>query len=140
MKEFRPSKHIGYLLKAVQHDLRNKMDQELRKIELTTPQYATISELDEYAGLTNADLARKCFVTPQTMNLIVRGLEKRGSILSSCENHGRKQDTNLSEKGIRTLKKAHLLVSTVESDLLSVLSDDEKRALEALLSKLNEGS
>ena len=117
------------------------MDQELRKIELTTPQYATISELDEYPGLTNADLARKCFVTPQTMNLIVRGLEKRGIIVRApSKNHGRKQDTNLSEKGIRTLKRAHLLVSTVESDLFSVLSDAEKKALEALLSKLNERS
>jgi DNA-binding MarR family transcriptional regulator len=73
------------------------------------------------------------------MNLIVHGLEKRGIITRApSKNHGRKQDTNLSEKGIRKLKKAHMLVGTVESDLFSVLADDEKMALKSLLSKLNK--
>jgi len=59
---------IGYELKRAQHALRLGMDEELRGLGVTTPQYAAMSVLAEEPGLSNAQLARRSSVTPQTMN------------------------------------------------------------------------
>jgi DNA-binding MarR family transcriptional regulator len=40
----------------------------LHEHNATVGQYALLTALDEEPGLSNADLARRAFVTPQTMN------------------------------------------------------------------------
>ena len=62
---------VGYELKKAQYGLRSRMDEELRGVGLTTPQYAALSALGEEPGASGAGLARRCFVTPQTMNGIL---------------------------------------------------------------------
>jgi DNA-binding MarR family transcriptional regulator len=57
---------IGYLLKRVQAGLRAEMDEALEAKRLTTPQYAVLSALEREPGISNADLARRSFVTPHT--------------------------------------------------------------------------
>jgi DNA-binding MarR family transcriptional regulator len=141
MKPIGPSKHLGYLLKDVQHKIRTRMDEALREIDLTTPQYAIMSELDEYPGLSNADLARKSFVTPQTMNLIVRNLEDRGLVVKQADrNHRRKQRIQLTLNGKRKLKRAHSVVNEIETDLFRCLSAQERSAFEAILLKISDQS
>ena len=141
MKLSGPSKHLGYLLKEVQHSIRTRMDNALREIDLTTPQYAIISELDEYPGLSNADLARKSFVTPQTMNLIVRSLEDRGLISKEIDrNQKRRLNFKLSQAGVQKLRKAHALVNEIESTLFECLSLEERKALEDILIKISDQS
>ena len=71
---------IGYELKRVQHALRLAMDGEVRELGLTTPQYAALSILERDEELSGAELARRCFVTPQTMNGVLTTLESAGRI------------------------------------------------------------
>ena len=71
---------VGYELKRVQHALRQAMDEALRETGVTTPQYAAMSVLAEEPGLSNARLARRSFVTPQTMNQILARLEASGLV------------------------------------------------------------
>src|SRR5215210_8834606 len=71
---------VGYELKRVQHDLRLYMDAGLRELDVTTPQYAALSVLAEEPGISNAALARRSFVTPQTMNQIMLRLEAAGLV------------------------------------------------------------
>ena len=71
---------IGYQMKRAQHALRLGMDGALREAGLTTPQYAAMAVL-EGEVLSGAALARRCFVTPQTMNGILVNLERRGFLL-----------------------------------------------------------
>src|SRR3712207_8022525 len=66
---------VGYELKRAQHALRSEMDGALRGVGLTTPQYAALSVLEGEEGISGALLARRCFVTPQTMNGILVNLE-----------------------------------------------------------------
>ena len=78
------------------------MDRALVELNLTTPQYSVLSELHEFPGLSNADLARKSFVTPQTMNLIVQNLEARELIGRSTVHEPRKDhDDNGHSSGRR---------------------------------------
>ena len=137
MSNFEASKHLGYLIKKVQHMLRTSMDNALRDIELTTPQYSILSELDEFPGLSNADLARRSFVTPQTMNLIVRSLEEHGLIVKEPnETHGRKQDIRLTEPGQKLLERAHRAVGGIEMGLFGCLSTPESKQFESTLNKI----
>src|SRR5215470_2842464 len=71
---------VGYLLQEAQHALRIALDRALQERGLTTPQYAVLSALDEEPGLSKADLARRAFVTPQTLNSIVVLLEHAGLV------------------------------------------------------------
>lgn len=137
MDAFSASKEVGYLLKKVQHELRRLMDQSLREIDLTTPQYALLSELAEYPGISSAELARKCFVTAQTMNLIVQSLESRGLIARGPKpDHGRALMTAMTEEGKILLKEATVRVLEIEKGLFSNLTESELSHLSRLLSKI----
>jgi DNA-binding MarR family transcriptional regulator len=139
MPTFKASQEAGYLLKRAQHAFRKKMDAALKPLDLTTPQYSILSQLFEFPGLSNADLARKSFVTAQTMNLIVQGLEGRGLIRRKAgENQGRILTTDLTKEGGRLLEAANERVLAVEKGIFSKLKPAEIETLSSLLRKVSE--
>ena len=128
------SSSLGYTLKKTQHALRLQMDEALKEINLTTPQYAVLAQLELEPGISNAELARRSFITAQTMHGIVAKLEQRGLIKrEKSPNHGRVIFTNLSEKGLEAVQKAHRLIRDVESKMMSTISHDDKIIFEKLL-------
>jgi DNA-binding MarR family transcriptional regulator len=66
------AKRLGYALKRAQHALRVSMDEVLRPLGLTTPQYAVLCAIEADPGISNASLARAAFVTAQTMRRELR--------------------------------------------------------------------
>jgi DNA-binding MarR family transcriptional regulator len=128
---------IGYMLKEVQHELRKKMDNALGDLELTTPQYAALVELVRTPGLSNADLARKSFVTAQTMNLIVQNLEKRNIIQRNpSASHGRIINIELTKTGLALLRRANSIIGKIEEEHFSRLSENDLDEMLVLLTKL----
>ena len=121
---------IGYELKRAQHALRLGMDEELRGLGVTTPQYAAMSVLAEEPGLSNAQLACRSFVTPQTMNQILGRLEALGLVerLEHPE-HGRVLQAYLTEGGDQLRRECTRLVIAVEERMVSGLSEEERRRL-----------
>lgn len=102
------------------------MDSELDSAGLTTPQYAALSILEEEAGLSNAELARRCFLAPQTMHKIVTGLEDKGLVQRTPDpSHGRKINTSLTSDGKSVLRKAHSIVEGIESDMTESLGEQD---------------
>lgn len=136
-KKFNPTEHPAYLIKVVQQEIRKKMDEELNQLELTTPQYATLSVLEDFPESSNADLARRCFVTPQTMNLIVRNLESRGLIeRSASKEHGRIQNIVLTKAARKLLKRANATVERIEREIFAPIAEEELRLLTRILNKV----
>jgi DNA-binding MarR family transcriptional regulator len=127
---------IGYELKRVQHALRLKMDVGLRDAGLTTPQYAALSVLNDSPGLSGAALARRCFVTSQTMNQILANLESDGLVeRRDHPEHGRVLQAFLTKRGTKSLVKAHRTVNEIEEQMLDGLGKKKRaRFLDALLS------
>ncbi len=125
---------VGYQMKRVQHALRLEMDGGLRGLGLTTPQYAALSVLEEEPGLSGATLARRCFVTPQTMNQILVNLESAGLVARwRHSEHGRILQAYLTSEGEGLLSSAHRMVGDIEQRMLAGLSSDERqRLLDAL--------
>lgn len=121
---------VGYELKRVQHALRREMDGEVRALGLTTPQYAALSVLERGEELSGAELARRCFVTPQTMSGILSGLESAGLIQRRPHpTHGRLVQARLTESGGGLLSRAHERVWAVEERMVSGLSGAERESL-----------
>ena len=127
---------LGYLIKRTQQALRYAMDRALTTIDLTTPQYAALSELAKEKGLSNAELARRCFVTPQTMHQIVTGLERSELITRSQHpEHGRIQQVDLTKEGETRLEHAHKLVRGIEKEMTLALTKTDIEQAENLLTE-----
>ncbi len=99
---------VGYQLKRAQHVLRVQMDNTLREVGLTTPQYAALSAIESTPGLSGNKLARQCYVTPQTMNLILANLESGGLIVRHPHpEYGRILQAYLTPGGESLLRESH---------------------------------
>ena len=82
--------HIAYLLRQAHGTVRQALDAALATAELTTPQFLVLNLLHAYPGASGAEVARIAQLTPQTINLIVRKLERDRLIeRSTHETHGR---------------------------------------------------
>ncbi len=125
---------LGYKLKKTQHALRLHMDEVLRSLDLTTPQYAVLAQLELKPGASNAALARSAFITAQTMHGIVSNLEKRDLIQRKSDaSHGRILCTELTEQGREVVAQAHDMIRTVESRMLGTVSQKHQELLKRLL-------
>jgi DNA-binding MarR family transcriptional regulator len=121
-------------MKRAQHALRLEMDGVLRGVGLTTPQYAALSVLEDEAGLSGAALARRCFVTPQTINQILMNLQASGTVERRPHpEHGRVLSAYLTPKGAELVALAHGKVGAIEERMLAGLNREERsRLLETL--------
>lgn len=120
MTELQP---LGYVIKRAQQAIRQAMDKALSNINLTTPQYVALNELSKASELSNAELARCCFVTPQTMHQLVMGLEARGFVIRTAHpKHGRIQQVSVTKLGHQSLNQAHQLVDEIEKFMITDLS------------------
>ena len=125
---------VGYVLKVAQQSLRLAMDTAMRDLGVTAPQYAVMRFLDESPGMSGADLARRAFVTPQTMNRIIFNLDEAGMIERAPDTKsGRALNTRLSPAGRRLLRRCRERVDAVENTMLSGLTTAEREQLRDLL-------
>lgn len=132
-----PYATIGFALKLAQQALRTRLDSGLREIGLTTPQYAALTLLKNEAGASNAVLARRAFVTPQTMQAILVALERSSFILRTAHpEHGRVQKTELTAKGHDVLAAASGIVADSELRLRAASAPIDAQAVTAMLLRL----
>lgn len=133
-KEISVTGLLGYKLKQTQHSLRLHMDEALRTLDLTTPQYAVLAQLELRSGISNAALARSSFITAQTMHGIVSNLEKRHLVKRKSDpQHGRILCTELTKQGVNVVQQAHKIISKVEDTMTFSITEDNKALLEKLL-------
>ncbi|MEV5598538.1 MarR family transcriptional regulator [Streptomyces sp. NPDC052496] len=129
--------HVGYLLKRAQAALRGAMDKVLREHGLTVPQYATLELLALRPGMSNADLARATFVTRQSGNVVLRGLQEAGLITRpATADHGRARPAHLTEEGHARLATVQAAVYAVEQRMVEAVPPHRMPALLADLDRI----
>lgn len=139
MSTNRVADRVGYRLKRAQQALRAAMNDTLRERGITTAQYAALSALEGAEPLSGAELARRCFVTPQTMNGIVVGLERaRWVERIPHPEHGRVIETHLTEAGSTLLRGAHRAVLAIEERMLGGMDAAERWRLGEALRRCTE--
>jgi len=130
---------VGYLIKRAQTVLHDAMADALGSHDLTVSQFAVLTALDEEPGLSNADLARRAFVTPQSMHAVLQELESRQLLVRRTHpQHRRVLQAELTASGRATLEKAADAVDAVEGRMLGKLSDQARSRLAGALSSCVE--
>jgi DNA-binding MarR family transcriptional regulator len=131
---------IGYNLKITQHRLRQRLEAELAPLGITAAQNAVLLAIAGNPRISNAELARAAFVTPQTMQAILVNLERGGLIARTPHpEHGRVIMTELTAAGRKAVADGAKAADAVERRMLSKLSADEARVLCELLKRCAAG-
>jgi DNA-binding MarR family transcriptional regulator len=123
---------VGYALKEASSALRAAMEEALRPLGLNVTQYSCLELLAQRPGLSNSELARGAFVTRQSMNVLLQGLERDGLVARAAP-VGKVLPTRLTEGGRSLLAQASAAVRGVEDRMLGGLSAGERSQALALL-------
>jgi len=127
-------RYVGYALKQAQHSLRIRLDDALRPLGLTAPQYAALAVTANEPGISGAHLARRCFVTSQTMNGIIANLESAGLVERRPDpNHGRILRATLTRSGTTLLGRATAAGEAIETAMLAGIAPEDRDRLLDLL-------
>jgi DNA-binding MarR family transcriptional regulator len=126
----RVTPRISYVVGRLDRALRREIAALVAPHGLTVPQYTALSILRDRGGLSNAQLARRSYVTPQSMNEVIAKLERDGLVARSpAANHGRILEMTLTPAGREVLHRCEDAVTEMESRMLADLDDDDRAQL-----------
>jgi DNA-binding MarR family transcriptional regulator len=132
--------YLAYLLRQAQAATRLSMERSLASLEVTTPQFVVLTMLRAYPGLSGADLARVALLTPQTIGVIIRNLERDGAIVKTPHPvHGRVLQWTLTRRGARLLQNCRRHALALERRLAAGLNAKSLVIVRRWLSKIATG-
>jgi DNA-binding MarR family transcriptional regulator len=124
-----------YLVGRVERVVRRAMNDVLAVHGVSLNQYTTLSVLAIRSGLSNAQLARRSLVSPQSMNEVLLALEARGLVRRRAHPaHRRILQAQVTAKGRRLIAACDAEVDELEARMTKALTPQEQWSLrEALL-------
>ena len=135
MNDFLEDQPLGYLLSRVANALRAEVTATaLQPLNVAFPQYICMRILSKHPGRSNAELARDMNVSPQAMNMVLRGLEDRGLVSRPASvSSGRSLPAQLTREGEDVLKRTDSGVCAAERKLMAHLTADQRREFKRTL-------
>jgi len=125
---------VSYVIARLDRAIRRQIADMVAPHGLTATQYTALSVLRMGKGLSNAQLARRSYVTPQSMIEMLGTLEAKGLIVRSpAPDHGRILRTELTAKGRRLLSRCDEALDRIETDMTRELSAEELQSFEYML-------
>ena len=122
--------HLGYLVRQANVAVRAAMEKALADVDATPAQFAVLTMIVAYPGVSGAELARLTFLTPQTINVIVRNLVRAGAIEKTAHAvHGRVLRLTATAKGQALLNRCRGRVQEVEGRIAGLAGKDEEKAV-----------
>ena len=129
--------YLAYLLRQAQGATRLAMERSLADLGVTTPQFLVLTMLRAYPGLSGADLARVAMLTPQTVGVIIRNLERDGAIQKTPHPvHGRVLQWTVTPRGGALLEKCRRHAQAIERRLSAGLSAGAQRLIRRWLARI----
>lgn len=131
---------LAYVVGRFHTVLRAELARRLAPEGLSVPEFTALSVLGARGGLSNAELARRSFVTPQAMNQVLASLEGKQLVArpapgGQARGHHRARGATLTVRGRRRVARAQAIVDAIEEQAFAALSPDERRALTDVLSE-----
>lgn len=133
-----PELTIPHLLKNLHHSVRQAVDEAFRveKIEMSFAHFLALVTLQSEPGVAGAEIARRAFVTAQTMNTILRRLESDGDIERRPHpNNARADSWFITKTGQGRLDRAKVIGKAVWLRMLSVLGPAEIVQMQDMLER-----
>jgi DNA-binding MarR family transcriptional regulator len=115
-----PEPGISYAIARLQQLILGSVSEIASKHGLTALQFTTLSVLNRHGTpLSNSQLARRSFMTAQSMHEVIHRLERAGLIKRSPHpSHRRKRPASLTAKGRRVVDACESAVSDFETRML----------------------
>lgn len=125
---------IAYSVGRLERAVRRELSRVTRRFGLTVAQYTALSVLRTRGEVSNAQLARRSFVSPQAMNELIHAMAGKALLAREPhERHGRIVTIRLTAKGERVLAECDAEVERFEDAMLGRLSGAERAQLQSLL-------
>jgi DNA-binding MarR family transcriptional regulator len=129
--------YFAYLLRQAAAASRLTLERALTELGATPPQFVVLTMLKAYPGLSGADLARVALLTPQTVGVIIRNLERDGAIKKTPHPvHGRVLQWTLTKRGLTLLEKCRRHALALERRLGAGLSPHGQATVRRWLAKI----
>lgn len=121
---------ICYLIGRLDHAVNRRIRDALTPLGLTVSQYTALSFLESQAQISNAQLAERSLISPQSANEMIKLMEKKGWVERQPDpTHGRIVRLSLTAAGQALLDLAHDHVARLEAGMLAKLSATQRGAL-----------
>jgi DNA-binding MarR family transcriptional regulator len=121
---------LSYVIGRLDRVLRRRLSAAVEPAGLTLPAYTALSVLRAQDGLSNARLARRSLVAPQSMSEVLSVLVEQGYVRRNASaGHGRVIHIELTKAGSRVLERCDRAVDEVEREMLGELDADEAAGL-----------
>jgi DNA-binding MarR family transcriptional regulator len=129
--------YFGYLLRQASAASRLTLERALAELGATPPQFVVLTMLKAYPGLSGAELARVALLTPQTVGVIIRNLERDGAIrMTPHPVHGRVLQWTLTRRGLTLLEKCRKHAMALERRLAAGLSPQAQATVRRWLARI----
>jgi DNA-binding MarR family transcriptional regulator len=125
---------LAYLVGRLDHVLNKRLRDGLAPLGMTVPHYTALSVFRVLGTLSNAQLAERTMVSPQSANEMVKAMEARGWIERSPDpTHGRIIRISLTDTGLACLESCDTVVFEVEQMMFPDVSEEERTWLHVQL-------
>ncbi|WP_420836824.1 MarR family winged helix-turn-helix transcriptional regulator [Bradyrhizobium algeriense] len=129
--------YLAYLLRQAQAATRLAMERSLADLGVTPPQFVVLTMLKAYPGLSGAELARVAMLTPQTVGVIIRNLERDDAIKKTPHPvHGRALQWTVTRRGAALLDRCKRHAQVIEQRLTAGLSARDQTMIRRWLAKI----
>ncbi|BET13509.1 MarR family winged helix-turn-helix transcriptional regulator [Pandoraea sputorum] len=122
---------LTYVIASLDRLLRRHMSEALAPLGLTLAQFTALSVLDARGKLSNAQLAQRSFITPQSANEVVSIMASRQWITREPDpNHGRIVLLQLTDEGRRVLAQCEAVAKEIDTRMRAGVTRDDAAAVQ----------
>jgi DNA-binding MarR family transcriptional regulator len=115
---------LAYLVGRLDHVLNQRLRDSLAPAGLSVPQYTALSVFRAHGSLSNAQLATRTMISPQSANEMVKQMEAKGWIARTPDPaHGRIIQISLTPAGEAVLGECDARVAQVERTMFPELDE-----------------
>ncbi len=129
--------YTSYLIGRLDRIVHRALEERLREHGLTVLGYTALTVLAARPGLSNAQLARRSFMTPQGMNQAIAVLAAKDLVRRTPDPENRRiQRIELTSRGYSVVDQCDAVVRDYEQQLLAPLDTGERDDLNRLLQQI----
>jgi MarR family transcriptional regulator, organic hydroperoxide resistance regulator len=133
------TRRAAQMMKRMLIHFRGQMDEQLKPEGVTTAQLHVLKTIRVEPGASGAQLARLCYVTPQSAQTMLKGLEVDGWITRTKDKvNDRVLLAKLTPSGEALLETAEKLAKVIEKRVWRGVSTEAVEALNVALAQCME--